>query len=436
MDLFWNIPIIIKVVAVFSLILVLIRHKYQLGTALLAGSFLLGFWCQMSPGEIVRSIGTTMLDLKTILLSAVVVLILILSRSLDTFDQMKRLLTSFQGLVRNAKFNLVLFPALIGLLPMPGGAIFSAPMVDELGNDHQLDPETKSLINYWFRHVWEFAWPLYPGVLLASSMASVSVWAFVSRSFPLTLISISAGYIFLLRNIPSSPLVKTKKMKKTQFQAFLKEMIPIVFVLVGALSGSACIAWLQRYIPELAGIPTELPLILSLIFSILYVWVVNEASGPAIRSILLNKALLKMIYMITAIYIFKEILVASRAVIDLSTFLADQHIPLVLVILLIPFIVGSIGGIAVAFVGTTFPVLLSLLQVLRIEPHAILSYLVLGFCAGFVGVMVSPLHVCLVFTQEYFKSDFRMLYQRLWKPLTVLMLGGIIYFSFLVLFGG
>ena len=121
-------------------------------------------------------------------------------------------------------------------------------------------------------------------------------------------------------------------MEKTQLQAFLKEMIPIAFVLVGALSGNACIAWLQRYTPVLAGIPTELPLILALILSILYVWVVNKASGTVIRSILLNKALLKMIYMITAIYIFKEILVVSRAVIDLSTFLADQHIPLLMVI--------------------------------------------------------------------------------------------------------
>ena len=193
MEIAFNIPIIIKIVGVFSLVLLLIRLKYHLGTALLAGSLLLGVWCRMSLSDIGRSMGSAMIQSKTIMLNAIVVQILILSHSMDTLGQMKRLLTSFQGLIKNAKFNLVVFPALIGLLPMPGGAIFSAPMVDELGREHHLDPETKSMINYWFRHVWEFALPLYPGVLLASSMASVNVWTFVSRAFPLTLISIAAG---------------------------------------------------------------------------------------------------------------------------------------------------------------------------------------------------------------------------------------------------
>ena len=246
METIFNIPIIIKIVAVFSLILVIIRRKYSLGTALLVGSLFLGFWCRMNTTQIVRSIGTTIIQSKTLLLNAIVVLILVLSHSMDKLDQMKRLLSSFQGLVKNARFNLVLFPALIGLLPMPGGAIFSAPMVDVLGREHKLDPETKSLINYWFRHVWEFSWPLYPSPLLAASLASVSIWAFVSVSFPLTLISIVVGYFFLLRNIVRKIPVRDEKVQILQVFSFLKEVLPIAFVIVGALGGNVTIAWLQR----------------------------------------------------------------------------------------------------------------------------------------------------------------------------------------------
>ena len=111
MEIIWNTPIIIKIVGVFALVLFLIRRKQQLGTAFLAGAVLLGLWCGMSIGELTGSIATTMLDTKTLLLSTVVVLILILSRSLDTLGQMKRLLNSFQGLVSNVRFNLVVFPA-------------------------------------------------------------------------------------------------------------------------------------------------------------------------------------------------------------------------------------------------------------------------------------------------------------------------------------
>ncbi len=432
MQLFWDIPIIFKIAGVFSMVLFLIRRKQHLGTALLAGSVLLGLWCRMKPGEIAASMGVTLIQTRTIMLNAIVVQILILSHSMDKLEQMKRLLGSFQGLVQNVKFNLVLFPALIGLLPMPGGAIFSAPMVDEIGREHALDPETKSLLNYWFRHVWEYALPLYPGVLLAASMASVSVWAFVSRSFPLTLASIGVGYIFFLRDISLNPLSKYKKMKQAPLAPFLRELIPIAFVIAGAISGSLCITWLQPRFTLLQHVPAELPLVLSLFLSILYVWNVNNASVEVIRSILMNKTLLKMIYMITAIYIFKQILVDSQAVVELSSFLAAQHIPPLLVVIMLPAIIGFIAGISVAFVGTTFPVLISLLQTLHLEANMI-PYLVLAFSSGFIGVMFSPLHVCFIFTREYFESDFRRLYHRIWKPLSAMMIVTLLYFSLLVL---
>ena len=60
---------------------------------------------------------------------------------------MQRLLEHFQGLLRNAGLNLVVFPALIGLLPMPGGAIFSAPMVKNIGQRHALSGDRLSFIN-------------------------------------------------------------------------------------------------------------------------------------------------------------------------------------------------------------------------------------------------------------------------------------------------
>jgi integral membrane protein (TIGR00529 family) len=434
METLFNTPIILKIIVVFGLILVLIRSKRSLGTALLAGSLLLGLWCRMNMIQIVESMGTTIIQTKTILLNAIVILILILSHSMDKLDQMKRLLSSFQGLVKNAKFNLIVFPAIIGLLPMPGGAIFSAPMVDVLGKEQKLDAETKSLINYWFRHVWEFSWPLYPGPLLAASLASISIWVFVGMAFPLTLISILAGSFFLLRNISQKAPSQQNKVQNTQTLAFLKEVSPIIIVIAGALVGSLGITWLQRSLPLLSAIPTELPLVFSLLISIVFVWWVNKASSKIITSVLVNKALLRMIYMITTIYIFQGILVDSHAVVDISAFLAAQDIPLVLVIIVLPGIVGVISGIAVAFVGTTFPVLISLLQTLQIE-SSILPYLVLGFCSGFMGVMLSPLHVCLIFTQEYFQSDFRILYRRLWKPVLVLLISAFIYFSILINLG-
>ncbi|MCP4406099.1 MAG: DUF401 family protein [bacterium] len=431
-NILWEIPILIKVSAVFALVLWLIRKKFQIGTAMFAGAIVLGLWCRMSIGELAYSIATTMLDLKTVLLSLVVAFILILSRSLECFEQMKRLLASFKGLIGNDRFNLVLFPALIGLLPMPGGAIFSAPMVEELGHEHQFDPETKTLLNYWFRHIWEFAWPLYPGILLASSLASVSLWTFIGHSFPIMFLSAFTGYFFFLRSISAEARHTAPSDRRGQLKAFAKEIIPVLIVVFGALGGNVGIVCLQRFFPNSGEIPAELPLLAALALSIAYVWFINKASAEHIRGILLNRSLLKMVYMIVAIFIFKEVLVDSHAVTDLSAFLARQFIPLWLLVILIPFIVGSISGITVAFVGTSFPVLLSLFQAVQLDDALLLPYLILGYCSGFSGVLFSPLHVCLIFSKEYFQADFRKIYHRLWQPVLMLLTGSILYAALLI----
>jgi hypothetical protein len=109
---------------------------------------------------------------------------------------------------------------------MPGGAIFSAPMVDELGNEHNLDPETKSVLNYWFRHVWEIYWPLYPGLLLAASMSSISIWP-LSPVVSVTLISLTAGYIFLLRKMPVNMASILAMPAPRRLKSFLQELVPI-----------------------------------------------------------------------------------------------------------------------------------------------------------------------------------------------------------------
>jgi len=41
---------------------------------------------------------------------------------------------------------------------------------------------------------------------------------------------------------------------------------------------------------------------------------------------------------------------------------------------------------------------------------AVLSF---AFAAGFVGVLLSPVHVCLVLTREYFKADGWKVYKML-----------------------
>jgi hypothetical protein len=148
-----QIPALLRVAVVFAIVLIGIRKKLSLGTALLIGSLAMSLMFSFGPRQTIQSMLSSTFDLRTVTIAMIVGLILILSSSMEKAGQMQRLLKSFRGLVSNPRLNLTIFPALIGLLPMPGGAVFSAPMVRELAVDTNLSNDRLSFVNYWFRHI-------------------------------------------------------------------------------------------------------------------------------------------------------------------------------------------------------------------------------------------------------------------------------------------
>jgi len=67
-----------------------------------------------------------------------------------------------------------------------------------------LSPERRTFINYWFRHVWEYVIPTYPGFILATSLAGVSVRKFGWVNLPLTGVAIASGIVFGFWGVPKS----------------------------------------------------------------------------------------------------------------------------------------------------------------------------------------------------------------------------------------
>ena len=130
----------------------------------------LALWTDLGPGGWLNAAMSSATSLQTIGLASIVGLILVMSRLMERSGNMTRLVERFSLLSRDARVVGAVMPALIGLLPMPGGALFSAPMVEASLHEHPVNEEQKTIINYWFRHVWEYWWPLYPGVVLAMAL--------------------------------------------------------------------------------------------------------------------------------------------------------------------------------------------------------------------------------------------------------------------------
>ena len=93
-------------------------------TALIMSFLSLGFY---GTGNVLLK---TCLDIVTLTLVFATLFIMVLSQLYKETGLINILSRSLGGLVRNSKIAVSLLPAVIGLVPVSGGALMSAPMVE------------------------------------------------------------------------------------------------------------------------------------------------------------------------------------------------------------------------------------------------------------------------------------------------------------------
>jgi integral membrane protein (TIGR00529 family) len=423
-----ELPALIKVICCFGLILALNRLRVHLSLCLFVGAVVVAFWMGQSPGDIANSLVASLTSLETIQLVAIICLILVVSQLMKVSGQLDRIVEKFVAIAQDAATVSVVMPALIGLLPMPGGALFSAPMVETAVAGCSLSQDRKTAVNYWFRHIWEFWWPLYPGVVLAVSLLQVEMWRFILIQAPLTIIAVAAGTVFLLRPLrEKGSKGNSRNLQLQLLGSFLWEAMPIMVVIV-------CIVFLAllRNLLVLSGLsinlPSALPLILGLLACLAWVMRVNRLGFRDFLAALFHRNTVPMLLLIFGIMAFKGALVDSQAVLKIREEMVQYQIPFLMVVVAMPLISGFITGITIGFVGASFPLLVPLftgLSPFDFLLHASLAY-VSGYVgmnvSGYVGMMLSPVHICLLVTKDYFKASMAASYRLLYKPVTAVML--------------
>ena len=190
---------IIKLLVVIAVIIFLIRRKWNLGYIILLASLFLGLLFGLNPKEMGINFVQAIIDPVTIRLIGIIVLVLLLSSILRRIESLKDIVDSLQKLVKDYRLILAFIPSFLGLLPMPAGAMFSAPMVKEIGDRIGLTSEEDTFVNYWFRHIWEFVWPLYPSIILLSALLGVGVREIIMVQFPISLVALIWGLIWQQR---------------------------------------------------------------------------------------------------------------------------------------------------------------------------------------------------------------------------------------------
>jgi integral membrane protein (TIGR00529 family) len=410
---------------VFSVILILNRLRVQLSLSLLIGSLLLALLTGLGLEAWIRGAVSAVSSLQTLSLAAIIGLILIMSRLMEGSGHMKRLVDSFARLSKDARIVGSVMPALIGLLPMPGGALFSAPMVETTLNEHRVSSERKTVLNYWFRHIWEYWWPLYPGVVLVIALLGVDTWRFIIFMAPLTLLSLMAGIIFILLPLGKIESPRVGHPTWSEIKGFLWEIMPILVVILVILLLVGMTKFLHLFAIniEISGVGSILP---GLLAAILWVCLVNRIPLHQFRAASLDKRALPLLLLIFSIMIFKTIMTESQAVSQVRDEMMAYRIPVLVVIMILPFVSGIITGIAMGFVGASFPLIIPLFHTTQTFDY--MAFAALAYTFGYMGMMLSPVHLCLLVSKDYYKASLMKSYRQLLPPVIMVLIGVVVLF--------
>lgn len=404
---------LLKLLLALGLMVLMLRENVPVGLALLAGALFLGvsfglpvaqLWHGFSFGLFAPERGRLhAFGLSAFRVGLMVMLINFLGQALIEGGGIRKLVGSLERLLRDARWVLAAIPAFVGLLPMPGGAMLSAPMVGDMGERLKLNPEQKTLVNYWFRHVWEWWWPLFPAILIVLDDDYFGSMAQVLRYMGFfTVGAILLGWFFILRRIPRPQLPAAAG-------GYWGEVARVVSVVWPALVVVFTILLIR--LPKPYG-DWVLPCALVLVDAALVLTLrMNRTQFVAT----LGKAVQwRMLLLVIGVYVLRGIFAISGAAGRLPHELAAFHLPAMVVCFLVPFLINLITGYNLAGVSMAFPLLAAIFA-----QETGMAGMAVAYAGAFVGVLSSPVHLCLALTREYFHAEWGRLYYRL----TPLLLG-------------
>jgi integral membrane protein (TIGR00529 family) len=279
-------------------------------------------------------------------------------------------------------------PALIGLMPMPGGALFTAPIVkNSLPEENPLKLAVK---NYWFRHTIEFFWPIYPAVVLVSELSGIHPGKVSLTLFPVFAIAFLLGWFFF----------NGKQLPRLSKPRSFFNLLPLIPVL-----GTGVLILIFK-------VPGWFALLLS-------------TSGYAVfrRRYLLKT--LKQVFnkwdvflVLFLVYIYKVIVEHSGVGEGIAAEFVRWNLSPWILLIFLPLVSGISTGITQAAVGISLPVLMEVFS----SKYAVYTYM---FAVG--GVILSPVHLCVVLSAKFFEVEVFDILKKVFLPLVLtLILGALV----------
>lgn len=370
------------------MIVFLTHKKWKLGWAMLMASLIVAVFNGFNPLFALQVFWGALTDATTIFLALVITGITIFGFLLRNTGYLQDMIKNLTRLVSDFRILIMVIPALVAMLTIPGGAVFSAPMMEPLGKDLKMRDASVAAANIFYRHLIYSIVPFYSSLLLMAQLSRVDIFIFIRYTIPVFLVGGVISYFYYFHNVPRTAGAKDGSgMNMENLKDLFTSFFPFLIILVLGIG-------FKMYFP------------LAILISIIYIIIWGNPAAKT-GSIKERAAMVYpgidwfMMLAIIGIMIFKDFVQASGALDALSVLLLDLGIPLLLLVVLFPLVTGLVTGNNNASVAISVPLFLPLLPAGGLGE----AYLAIMFISSLMGYQVSPFHLCLVLSTQYFRAS-------------------------------
>ncbi len=376
------------------LLLFVSRRNLALGMAI-AAAVLAAF--TLTPASFGEALWQTISDPSVLLLALIVGLIPLIGGAMETSGEMGRLVSNLRIGVRPF---LALAPALLGMLPMPGGALLSAPLI-ERGAGHTA-PDVKAAANVWFRHALLLVYPLGPALIASAKIAGLDVYAVIPYLVPAFLLTLITGYVFLLRRASG-------RLSQSGAFSVVGLVVPLAIILAAPLLDLLLKGTIDLPVAEIG---TSVGVFVSLVAAMAVGRLRFRQFGAIFRRMTPWKYALIVLAMFTFLNVFTASGVPER--------IAAMTLPPVVLCVVIGAVLGLITGRIQAPMSIVLPIYFSTYGAMPAPVFA------LTYFAVFLGYILTPIHPCISVSVEYFETSMVPFLKRMIVPAAIGLVASLV----------
>lgn len=333
-------------------------------------------------------------------LVSMVLMITLLGHLHQKIGAMEMMVDSLRRLIRDPRLLLMVFPASISLFStVPGGAIISAPMVEETGRLLKMPPLELAMSNMVYRHLVVLITPFNSSLILISGLTGISIAGYLSFTVPVILVVFIIATILIFYRYPG-PEAAAVDNNKGYYTAALAALFSSAFPFLLAI---------------VLGLVFGVFFPLALLAGIVACFFVKLPVADRISElrnrirILLGGFNWPLVLSTLAIVVYKDFMLEAESFQQAVQYLVAQGLPLIVLIVVLPFITGFITGNNTASLGIAVPVLIPFFGAEMLT----VRYFGLVYLSSYAGYFGSPVHLCTYLTNEYFKTPMYPLIKRI-----------------------